>query len=126
MLTSQLPREWSNTPTDTSWHTVAKLAIPISFLIVFIALSIALSTRVRKSPREVSKAFRSLLGWVGGTRPRSRGGVRGAAPRRKKKRKDLALEDDDFWEAHVEGRERRYRIPGQNRRAVGKRKGEGR
>ena len=70
-------------------------------MVILIALVIALSTTVRKSPKRVAKGFRNLFAWIRG---QSSAG----------ERDDEDSDDVDFWEGHVDWRENAYEIPSYN------------
>ncbi|KAI9782817.1 MAG: hypothetical protein M1839_004568 [Geoglossum umbratile] len=93
--------EWTGDRANTSWHTVIKLSIPVSFAIILIALAIALSTTIRKSPKRLAEGIRDLSDRISSKGSADKGDVEDS-------------DDVDFWEGHVDRRENRYEIPTHN------------
>jgi hypothetical protein len=132
-------REWGG-GTFLPLHTIGLVSIPASFVIITLALIVAWSTRMRRVFNKVAKTIKiHLVGlrklggkginWVltstiSDKMERKRS-IEEKEKRKREKReakeakKAASWLDEDFWEGHVLGREKDYKLPLQNRKSVG-------
>jgi hypothetical protein len=119
-----------------SLRTIGSISLPISFLVITLALIIAWSTRMRrlfnkilKLVKRVVKEARKFSADVIAYIPVStitdkEKRKKSIEAKREKKRlkreakKEASWLDEDFWESHVIGREMDYKLPLQNRKSV--------
>lgn len=129
-------REWGG-GTFLHLKTIGLVSIPASFVIITVALIIAWSTRMRRVFNAVALAIGRLLKWVkklgsgvlnwisASTISDRDGRKRSIKEKKERKRakkeakKDASTLDEDFWEGHVSGQKKDYRLPPQNRWSVG-------
>lgn len=129
-------REWGG-GTFVSLRIIGIISLPVSFLIITLALIVAWSTRMRrlfnkilKLSKRVVKEARKITADVIAYIPAStitdrEKRKKSMEAKREKKRlkreakKEASWLDEDFWESHVTGREKDYKLPLQNRKSVG-------
>jgi hypothetical protein len=128
-------REWGGGSFMTL-RTIGLVSIPASCVIITLALIVAWSTRMRRVFNAVAKTISLFFKWLQklGTevwnwipastisdkeeRKRSIEEKRERKRAKKEAKKAASWLDEDFWDGHVLGREKDYRLPPQNRRSV--------
>ncbi|KYK60808.1 hypothetical protein DCS_01946 [Drechmeria coniospora] len=132
-------QEWGG-GNNLSLEEIGTIALPSSFLLVFLSLIIAFSTGARTFFRWLSGLYRRLARWLYSTlwRPlltrfldacraarerwlasRGEDGEGGGGGRGRRTKRGIEREVSDFWERHRLERERGYQIPDVNRRRPG-------
>jgi hypothetical protein len=129
-------QEWGGS-NFLSLRIIGYISLPVSFLIITVALIVAWSTRMRRLfnkilklgklvVKEARKITADVIAYIPAStitdREKRKKSIEGKREKKRQKReakKEASWLDEDFWESHVIGREKDYKLPLQNRKSVG-------